>query len=119
MTFDPFRFNTSIEPAPVEGPTAPPVRLVDDDFENDFGDHFGDHFDGDENDLDEEGGWPSTQRLRSPLWMRISAGALALAFLLNLLLTAALTAGRFSPLTNAGDWKRFNEKRFDGPLPTP
>ncbi|MEL6346090.1 MAG: hypothetical protein AAFV53_23475 [Myxococcota bacterium] len=83
QAFDPFRLHSTHRPVPVEGPTHPPVRLVEDD------------------DL---------ELRRSPLWLRIAAAAMAIAFFVNLLLTAAISAGQFSPLTDAGDLQKFNQQ---------
>ena len=81
-SFDPFRFSLRRSPLPVEGETHPPVREVE------------------EADLE----------VRTyPLWMRLAAAILALLFLGTTLLTAAVTAGGYSPLIHAGDWQRFND----------
>ncbi len=80
-TFDPFRFSLSIDPHPVEGETHPPVREIEaaDLVVRDY-----------------------------PIWMRLAAAMLAALFLGTTLVTAAATAGGYSPLTNAGDWERLN-----------
>lgn len=80
--YDPFGFGRTFRPAPVSGETHPPVRLVE------------------EADLAAE--------RRTPLWLRVLAGSLALAFLANLLLVTLMTAGAFSPLIHAGDGRRLN-----------
>jgi len=80
-SFDPFRFSLSTSPLPVSGETHPPVREVE------------------EADL---------QVRHYPLWMRLAAAILAALFLGTTLLTAAVTAGGYSPLTHAGDWQRLN-----------
>ena len=80
-TFDPFRFSLSTRPEPVEGETHPPVREIT------------------EEDLEVR---------RYPLWMRLAAALMAILFLGTTLLTAAVTAGGYSPLTHAGDWQRLN-----------
>ena len=79
--FDPFRFSLSTSPLPVAGETHPPVREVE------------------EADLEVR---------QYPIWMRIAAGVLAIFFLATTLLTAAVTAGGYSPLTHAGDWQRLH-----------
>jgi hypothetical protein len=80
-TFDPFRFSLSTDPLPVDGETHPPVREIE----------------------------AADLIARSyPLWMRLAAAVLAALFLGTTLLTAAVTAGGYSPLTHAGDWQRLN-----------
>lgn len=80
-TFDPFRFSLSTDPVPVPGDTHPPMRVVE----------------------------PEDLVVRRyPLWMRLSAAMMAVLFLGTTLLTAAVTAGGYSPLTHAGDWQRLN-----------
>ena len=80
-TFDPFRFSLSTDPHPVRGDTHPPVREIE----------------------------PADLVARSyPVWMRLAAAILAALFLGTTLLTAAATAGGYSPLTHAGDWQRLN-----------
>ncbi|MCB9759022.1 MAG: hypothetical protein H6739_04215 [Alphaproteobacteria bacterium] len=86
MSFDPFRLDLRTDPEPVSGDLPPPIRLVEED------------------DL--------LHHDRLPRWMRLLAGLLAIVFALSTALTSAATLGRYSLLTDAGNWPL-----FEGALP--
>lgn len=81
--FDPWGLSGPVRPEPVDGPLAPPVRLVDED------------------DLD-----PELDRPR-PLWLRVSAALVGAGFLAFTVFSSYLTGGAWSPITDAGDWRSF------------
>ncbi len=78
--YDPWRLQPQGRPAPVDGPLPPAICLVD-----------------------EDGPFPP----RHPLWLRLAAAGMALGFFVATALTAFATAGVYSPLTDAGNWRLF------------